>query len=225
MVRYLDSVLTSDPDLPGRFWFYCDQSRQDWDPLRRSKIDYYHQMQQVEMHALAQQVCPVEEQPALVRDAADHIAALSEKHPVLPYCNSSAFFSGQIHLWGLASVIPGMLEAAVVVPERAAAYRAVAEKVLDWILKHAWNGEHFEAILTRDGARVEPRYYMVRSDAWVFNALAAARKHLGDGPWSDVAEKCYQKMEAVDFSGPESHASRKVTRLLLRVYALARGAR
>jgi mannose/cellobiose epimerase-like protein (N-acyl-D-glucosamine 2-epimerase family) len=118
-----------------------------------------------------------------------------------------------------------MLEAAVVVPERAEVYRATADKVLDWILQYAWNGEHFEAILARDGTRVEPRYYMVRSDAWVFNAFAAARKHLGDGPWSDVAQKCYKKMESVDFSGPESHASRKVNRLLLRMCAYAWRAR
>jgi len=48
---------------------------------------------------------------------------------------------------------------------------------------------------------------MVRSDAWVFNTLACATKYLGDGPWVNVAELCFHKMESVDFSGPESHAS------------------
>ncbi len=75
MVRYLNSVLTVDKDMPGRFWYYCDQSRNDWDDLKRSKIDYYHQMQQVEMHSLAQQVCPVEGQINIIRDAVDQIAA------------------------------------------------------------------------------------------------------------------------------------------------------
>ncbi len=111
-----------------------------------------------------------------------------------------------------------MLEAAVAVPERADTYREVARKVMAWVLEHAWNGTHFEAVLASDCSYVKPRHYMVRSNAWVFNALAAAEKHLGDGPWSNIAEICYQKMESVDFSGLESHGSRRTARILLRVY-------
>ena len=223
MVRYLDGVLTAASGMPGRVWFYNDQSRNDLDELRRGKIDYYHQMQQVEMHALAEQAYPAEGQPCLIRDAADHIVAMHEAHPVIPYVNDRRFFKDQVHLWGLASVAPGMLEAAVVVPERREAYHRVAHEVLEWILRHAWNGQHFEAVVEADGRKVEPRRYMVRSDAWVFNALAAAAKHLGDGPWTALLEPCYAKMASVDFSGPESHASTVRSRAVLATLRKLKG--
>lgn len=207
MIRYLEGVLSKDQNLPGRFWYYCDQSRDDLDELKRTKIDYYHQMQQVEVHSLAQQRCSVEMQVQIVRDASDHVVALNKCHLIVPYTNDSRFFKNQIHLWGLSSVVAGMLEASVVLPERAEIYRGVARDVLDWILKYGWNGEHFEAILNNDGSSVEHRAYMVRSDAWVFNALSAASKHFRNEQWNNIAEKCYQKMESVNFSGPESHAS------------------
>ncbi|MBN1505721.1 MAG: hypothetical protein JW955_02685 [Sedimentisphaerales bacterium] len=220
MIRYMESVLTVASDLPGRFWHYWDQSRDDLDSLKRTKIDYYHQMQQVEMHALAEQACPAEGQARIIRDGAGHVVALSERRTIIPYTNDPNLFRGQIHLWGLASVIPGMLEAGVVIPECSTAYRGVARHTLMWVLEHAWNGEYFEAVLERDGAHVQPGGYMVRSDAWVFNALAAAVKYLRDDPWTDIAERCYRKMESVDFSGPESHASRKTARVLLHAYGL-----
>jgi hypothetical protein len=215
MIRYLEAVLSKDQNLPGRFWYYCDQTRNDLDELKRTKIDYYHQMQQVEVHSLAQQRCPLEMHLKIIRNAADHVVALNECHPIVPYTNDSRFFKNQIHLWGLSSVVAGMLEASVVLPKRAEIYRGVARDVLDWILKYGWNGEHFEAILNNDGSPVEHRAYMVRSDAWVFNALSAASKHFRDVQWNNIAEKCYQKMESVDFSGPESHASTPRRRLFV----------
>ena len=218
MVKYLKSVLSVDERLAGRFWYYSDQSRDDLDSLARNKIDYYHQMQQVEMHALAQQVCPIDLQLKIIRDAADHIVALHDLHPIIPYTNNSQFFKGGIHLWGLSSVVSGMLEAAVVIPDQRETYHKVARDVLAWILEHAWNGQYFEAILQENGGKVEPRHYMVRSDAWVLNALAAAAKHLDDGPWNDISRECYEKMESIDFSGPESHASNLRTRMVVAVW-------
>ena len=219
MVRYLRDVLATEADSAGAFWYYCEQSRADLDDVSRRKVDYYHQMQQVEVHALAQQRSPVDEQAAMIRDAADHVAALGEVHRVIPYCNGHAYFKGLVHLWGLSSVVPGMLEAAAAVPDRAEAYRAVALKTLDWILEYGWNGDHFEATLTAEGAPLDHSPYMVRSDAWVFNSLGAAQKEWGEGPWTQIAEACYGRMAAVDFSGPESHASRKLTRALVGAYA------
>ncbi len=207
MLRYLDRVMSRAEDMPGRFWYYCDQSRDDWDEHRRVKIDYYHQMQQVEMHSLAQQLTPESAQERIIRDAADHVAALHERHPIIPYTNDKRYFKDQIHLWGLSSVIPGMLEAGVVLREFRPGYEKVAKDVLEWIRANAWNGSSFEAVLNKDGSRVAPRYYMVRSDAWVFNACASAAKHLGPGAWSDMAETCFATMEKANFSGMESHAS------------------
>jgi hypothetical protein len=218
MVRYLDRVMARADDLPGRFWYYYDQSRTDWDPTRVGKIDYYHQMQQVEMHALAEQASPVPRQAAMVRDAADHVVALHTSRGVVPYTNDPRLFRGKIHLWGLCSVAAGLLEAAVLLDDRRAAYRQVAREVLDWMLRHGFNGQHFEAVLRPDGSRPPRQPYMVRSDAWVFNALAAAAKHLGPGTWHAVANVCYQKMQAVDFSGPESHASTRLAGLVSWLY-------
>jgi hypothetical protein len=222
MIHYLDHVLSKDENSAGRFWYYCDQSRDDLDDLGRSKIDYYHQMQQVEMHGLAQQACPNDLQLNIIRDAADHVVALHERNPVIPYTNNPSLFRGRVHLWGLSSVVSGMLEAAVVIPGRCDVYRDVARNVLDWILTYAWNGHSFEAVLNSDGSRVEPSQYMVRSDAWVFNSMAAASKHMGQGRWLDIAEKCYSRMESVDFSGPESHASNPRTRFVVATLAKIR---
>ena len=63
----------------------------------------------------------------------------------------------------------------------------------------------------------------MRSEAWIFNALAAARKCLGDGPWSAIAEKCYLGMAAADFSGPESHALTRRKRATWFIMSLFRG--
>ena len=207
MVKYLNCKLSKEGNLSGHFWYYCDQSRDDLDEVNRNKIDYYHQMQQVEVHALAQQASPLDLQLRIIREAADHIVALNELNPIIPYTNNPKLFKNQVHLWGLSSIVAGMLEAAVVVPDRSEAYLKVAIEVLDWIVTYAWNGEHFEAILEKDGSHVESIFYMVRSDAWVFNSLAAAVKHIGDDRWQDIAEKCYCKMEHCNFSGPETHAS------------------
>lgn len=221
MVLYLKSVMSSAPDLPGKFWYYNDQSLTnltEMQRMKRTKIDYYHQMQQVEMHALAQQAHSAQSQLDIITDAADLIAALQEKHEVIPYTNSNFYFKGCIHLWGLASVASGMLEASVVVPERKTTYHTVARRVVDWIVQHAWNGEHFVAVLDKTGTAVSCDY-MVRSDAWVFNALAAAQKHLGPGPWTELAENAFLKMDSVDYSGPESHASTRKKRLIVSLYS------
>jgi len=222
MVRYLNGVMSRDENLPGRFWYYSDQSRDDWDERRRDKIDYYHQMQQVEIHSLAQQLCPADEQLALIRDAADHVVALQERDPIVPYTNDPANFKGQIHLWGLSSVVPGLLEAAILLPERADAYRSTAQEVMEWIVTHGWRHSHFADVLKPDGSDAASLWYMVRSDAWVFNAVAAAEKHLGSGSWSPCIEPCYLRMASVNFSGPESHSTCLRRRLATRGLVLAK---
>ena len=123
---------------------------------------------------------------------------------------------GYIHVWGLASLIPGLLEAATLFPDRRDIYQAMAGSTLGWLLDHSWNGEYFYAILNKEG-EVKLPDYMIRSDAWVFNALAAATKHLGSGPWVDIAERCYLSMDVADFSGPETHASNRWKRMANKV--------
>ncbi|MEW5804100.1 MAG: hypothetical protein AB1847_18550 [bacterium] len=205
MVTYMDKVMATDPSLPGRFWYYNDQSRCDLDETKRRKIDYYHQMQQVEMHSLAHQVCPVSVQQRIIRDAADHIVALHERDGVVPYTNSPEFFQGNIHVWGLCSCSSGLLEAAMVIPERKEMYHRVAREIIDWIIKYSWNGRWFTPVLTPEGKPISNNY-MIRSDAWVFNSLAAGIKHLQLKQYEDIAEICFTRMIAAKFSGPETHA-------------------
>ena len=220
MVRYLDSVMSTDRELPGRFWYYSDQIRTDLKERQRNKIDYYHQMQQVEIHSLAQQACGADDQLKIIISAADLIVALQDKYKVVPYTNSDIYVKERIHLWGYVSVASGMLEAAAVVPERKEVYYKVAEKVLNWMLKYGWNDEYFTAILTPQGETTEENQFFVRSNAWVFNTLACAAKHIGDGPWIDIADKCYMRMELADFSGPENHGSGRLARLVCSAYTL-----
>jgi hypothetical protein len=221
MIDYLNSHLSRDASLPGRFWFYSDQSRTDLDAERRAKIDYYHQMQQVEMHSLAEQCAPYEAQLVLIRDAADHVVALHESQPVIPYVRPESFFRDTVHVWGYCSCASGLYEAARVIDDRRDRYRAVAAEIIAWLLEHAWSGEHFYPILSHTGTPLETAY-QVRSDAWVFNAIAGAHLHAGGDELLEVAERCYAKMARCDFSGPESHAS---NRRIRAVHAALKGLR
>lgn len=222
MVEYAHAALQSDPQLPGRFWYYADQSRNDLPAETRNIIDYYHQMQQVELHALAEQALSAAKQKRVIKDASDHILAVHRRHEVLPYTNCQGAADRGIHAWGLASVVPGLLEAARVVAVRAEAYHGAAREIIDWMLAKVWNGEYFIPVLEPDGA-IKESEYGVRSEAWVFNALAAAEKYLGHGAWTPVAEACFARIAAANFSGPEYHASTPWKRAVVAVYKRVRG--
>ncbi len=205
MINYLYMNMSNEQS--GSFWYYYDQKRTDLNTTQKSKIDYYHQMQQVEVHSIAQQMYGNDLQLQIIKNASDFIISKYSQDDILPYTNNPFFFKNQIHIWGLASAISGFLEAAKILPSQKDRYAKVATEILNWIIKHAWNGEYFEAILNRNGTTIDSFPYMVRSDAWVFNAIATYARFFGDGPWVDIADRCYQKMESVDFSGVESHAS------------------
>ncbi len=218
MIRYLSNVMDRTDTRPGRFWYYCDQNM-NLNAWRRGLVDYYHQMQQVEMHAIAQQSSPCAEQRALIADAADYVFDLWRTLPIVPYYNRGG--GKEIHLWGLTSVASGFLEAAAAIPEKATPYLEAARSVTDWIVTHAWNGTSFDDVLRPDGSRVAGRRYMVRSDAWVFNSLAGMRK--GDPSYrrlDTLLEVCCAKMEQADWSGPETHASTFRTRSIGRIVSL-----
>ncbi len=216
LVAYLDSVMSRDPVLPGRFWFYNDQAREDLADDARRKIDYYHQMQQVEVHALAQRTAPLERQKAIILDAADYVVGLARGRAVVPYTNLRA----DIPVWGLVSVAAGLLEAMEVTPGEAhAAYEALVETTVRWVVEHSWNGKFFIPVLHPDGSPLSSRY-MVRSDAWVFAGLAAALCHGTSSVSTDILEACYRRMERRDFSGPESHATDTLCRVQSRMISL-----
>jgi len=207
MVNYLEKSLYASPEFAGRFWYYPVQSRTDMSKEQLNKIDYYHQMQQVEMHSYAQCMISHDAQMKIIEECSDHIVNLSNKFSVIPYTNNSNFFGGHIHVWGFCSVASGLIEAAKLLPDKRNVYVKQATDVIDWIVNNSWNGDFFSPILTKSGEIVGLNEYMVRSDAWVFNALAAYFKDVSrDEKFETILEKCYLKMESCDFSGKESHA-------------------
>lgn len=209
-VRYLDRVSTESDEYAGRFWYYADQDDAALSELQKGKIDYYHQMQQVEMHSIAEQALSAPLQVKMIRDASDHIVAYYWKHQIVPYTPCGRYFGGLIHTWGLCSVASGLLEASKVVPEKAEEYREVASAVGSWLVEKAYRGDgSFVPIMTTDGTAVDRRSY-VRTDAWVFNTMCALEVHLGEGPWSSVIEPVWERLENANFSGIENH-SRPVT--------------
>ena len=216
-IEYLDGEMSRMDGVPGRFWYYADQSRSDLEPVRRKKIDYYHQMQQVEVHSMAQRVAPNARQLRMIKDAVEHVLAIADKNGILPYTNDPYHFRGYIHVWGFASFVSGLLESAELFQDVASTYRRIAETNLRWLISNSWNEEdYFYPVIDSDGEVRESRY-MVRSDAWVFNTLAAATKYIGDGPWADIANRCFRKMEAHRFSGYETHASNSTQRFVRKL--------
>ncbi len=218
-VRYLQRVSSVSDEYPGRFWHYADQDDPNVSERQKGKIDFYHQMQQVEMHSIAEQAMSAPGQLQLIQDAADHIVGYYQKHGTVPYTPCGKYFGGLIHTWGFCSVASGLLEAAKVIPDRAGAYREVAAGVGSCLVEKAYRGDgRFVPIMTKDGTAVDRRSY-VRTDAWVFNTMCALETHLGEGPWSSVIEPVWMRMERADFSGVENHsrpASGKVFFSVLR---------
>lgn len=213
MIRYLKSVMVTDPEMPGSYWHYSDQSRTDLTEAGRKKIDYYHQMQQVEMHSEAQLVLPDEAQLELIESATEHVFALQNDSGLIPYLNSEK----DIHLWGYCSCASGLLMASLLFKEHADRYRSAAGKVVTWIVKYAWNGQYFYPVVDWSGNAVDRRFY-VRSDAWVFNTLAlSCETGLNNNDLLDICEESYRSMEKCDFSGIENHASNRRIRIFLQL--------
>lgn len=206
MVNYLYNQL-SDSAI-GKYWYYNDQSRSDLTVLARNKIDYYHQMQQVEIHGYAQQVKPNSVQEKLIEAACDHVMSIQNRDGSIPYTNDpESYFAGNIHTWGFSSAISGFIKGSELIKDKADNYLDAALKALDYLIDNAWNGDYFEAVLNDNGEKYSYSPYMVRSDAWIFNALAESYNTLSYEGLDDIIEKTFCKMEEVDFSGPESHAS------------------
>jgi hypothetical protein len=214
MNRYLYDVMTSVPGAPGRFWYYSDQSRNDLTLLQREKIDYYHQMQQVEMHAMAELKLHSSIQPELIEGASEHVAWKQDDAGLIPYTNRKEHFGGDLHLWGLCSCAAGFLMAGKVLSAQSAVYRARAERIYAWMYRTAWNGRYFFPIVSPSGAATDARYY-VRSDAWVFNAFSlAVLEGIEKDKYIGVCEKCFLRMARKGFSGIENHATCTRTKIV-----------
>lgn len=210
MIRYLSDSMHSDEDRKGKFWYYSVQDRVDLTPEAKAKVDYYHQMQQVEMHAIAQKKSPNAIQEAMIEAATDHVLDQQRKDGSIPYLNTPQ----DIHVWGLCSCSSGFLLASDFIDSKSEMYQNAAKGVIEYIIDHSWNGRFFVPILGKDREIIDNNYY-VRSDAWVFNALSLAlSKKISPKVTLDICEKSFQKMADNNFSGGENHASSPTKRFV-----------
>ncbi|WP_111672223.1 hypothetical protein [Algoriphagus litoralis] len=213
MVVYLESVMSSDQHGLGKFWFYSDQMRDDLSEEALNKIDYYHQMQQVEAHCESQFVKPTDEQRRIIASASIHVSSKQEDDGKIPYLNKRT----DIHLWGYCSCASGFLLAGKVVEDMNEEFRNRARLIYAWIEKYSWNGKYFFPIVSHRNQIVDNSFY-VRSDAWVFNSFAlAVKENIEYDKYYSICELSYQAMSAADFSGPENHASNRSKRLYIYV--------
>lgn len=213
-ISYLDGSLENVGQPKLALWPYHELKYRSIDELGCYKIDYYHQMQQVEVHSIAERYFPVAEQLHLIKKTADSIYQIANSHGVLPYTNKYKGCPNTIHIWGLASVVSGFLAAGQIVEKQRERYNSIAERELNWILSNSWNGEYFRPIVQNDGSTFWMDRYMVRSDAWVFNAIASHRLYSGPNDLERIAEKVFLKADYEDYSGYETHASNARTRLV-----------
>ncbi len=221
MIKYLDQKLIKNQNYAGRCWFYYDQERTDIIKEKKNKIDYYHQMQQVEMHCYSQFVAPHKAQLSIIRDASLYVIDVFEKEKIVPYTNNSNDFGGNIHLWGFSSILPAVIQAKKILTEELKGSEELCKFTLDFILDKGWNGKSFYAEVNRDGIGVEADY-MVRSDSWVFNSLATylcfSKNDYRKEEIIEVLDICYNTMANVNFSGLESHASTLKTRVVGKTF-------
>lgn len=217
MNNYLYSTLSSLPDQPGSFWFYSDQSRNDLTEMQREKIDYYHQMQQVEMHVIAELNISSKKQIDIIREATQHVAYKQNENGVIPYLNTIT----PIHVWGFCSCASGFIYASKVLKEKQNEYINRAIKILEWLEEYSWNRNYFYAIVSEDGQIKDKRFY-VRSDAWVFNTFALAVKEgINEVEYLDICDRSFLKMQSVNFSGIENHASNRRIRTVIKILQTA----
>ncbi|MFH0755884.1 MAG: hypothetical protein V2B15_01180 [Bacteroidota bacterium] len=216
MNKYLFHVLSASTGMPGKFWYYSDQGRSDLTESQRTKTDYYHQMQQVEMHAVAELCLSSPLQKEMIRLASEHVAYLQEPDGLVPYVNTENHFE-HIHLWAYCSCASGFIMAGKIMERERPEYNERAVRVLNWILDHSWNGDYFYPIVAKDGQVVDSNFY-VRSDAWVFNTFSlAVREGLNPEQYLGICEKVYSSLGKADFSGIENHASGKRIRVARRI--------
>ncbi|QZT37224.1 hypothetical protein K5X82_18665 [Halosquirtibacter xylanolyticus] len=210
MINYLYHNMHSDEDLEDeKFWYYNVSKESD-------KIDYYHQMQQVEVHSIANSFMPSDVQEKIIKQASRFIHKKCQSSgSIINYTNDSSF-SNRIHVWGLCSVASGLVHASAYEDDLSISYKDEAVRIWQFIINKSWNGQYFSPILENNGDVYDSRFY-VRSDSWVFNSLASFYCISGKDPFLlRIINDSYRKMEECSFSGIENHASSMQRRLVLK---------
>ncbi len=206
-IKFLHNRLNSSHDNMGKFWYYFVQDDNSSSNHQRDKVDFYHQMQQVEVHAYAELNFPSKDQKTIVQLASDFVLHKQNELGLIPYTNSKEYFGSEIHLWGFSSCAAGFIMASKSIINKSNEYRQCASKILDWIKKNAWNGNYFYNIVPTDGIILDKRLY-VRSEAWVFSVFSlAVKENISFDVYLDICEKSYNTILHADFSGIENHAT------------------
>jgi len=200
----------------GKFWYYNDQSRSDLSDHKKNKIDYYHQMQQVEVHSESEFLNSNKYQKGIIIEASKHVADLQDLEGKVSYYNTKS----DIHLWGFCSCASGFILASKIDVNKKEEYIYRARKIYDWILKYSWNGNYFYPIISHKNKVLDHRFY-VRSDAWIFSSFClAVINGINPTEYLNICEKSYQKMKYNNFSGIENHASNSRKRLSNKVITM-----
>ncbi|WP_143475895.1 hypothetical protein [Pseudoalteromonas sp. EB27] len=222
---YLLNSLTSGKH--GDFWFYNDQERTDLSTLKREKIDYYHQAQQLEVHCIAEQYQSNQNQNEIIKRSWKILSFMAVKYNGrVPYTNSDIYFRGHYHLWGLASIASALstCKKFVSIEEHPAITNALFN-VANFITEKAWSGEFFHAVLDKNEKPLTELPFMPRSDAWV---VASLSKVVADSAKFDetMLEKVitsYESIKKCDFSGPENHSVDFKKKLVINLYKFKNG--
>jgi len=213
MNNYLFHVMSTFQNQSGKFWYYSDQTRTDLNNSQRNKIDYYHQMQQVEVHGIAELCVTSPFQNEIIISASDHVAFKQDHNGLIPYYNTES----DVHIWGYCSCANGFIMASKFNSVKREEYIERARKILNWITEYSWNGVYFYPIISKNGLVKDNNFY-VRNDAWVFNTFALAIKEGIIDPLDiTICEKNFDKMESANFSGIENHATNSRIRLINKI--------
>jgi len=217
MSRYLIRNIHKNEEY-GYIWYYNDQNRTDIDDIKKNKIDFYHQAQQIEMHCLyffSQDKVQLGQAVERIVSTFMSLVELSEKNTILPYANENVHFGNNIHVWGLSSFISAYVGIRNYLnTEQQKKAEKQIKKTISWLFETSLSCNYFVPVLNETGRVFDPRY-MVRSDAWVINSIV---NYLVSYDTNDTElkrlELVFERMKSADFSGIENHASNKRVRFM-----------
>ncbi|MBS8240735.1 hypothetical protein DYI22_09450 [Marinobacter lipolyticus] len=181
------------------------------DVYTKEKIDNYHALQQAEVHLISNDIYKSELQERIALEVVSYIYSLYATQ-IVPYYNRDQYSGGFHQTWGYVSVISVFSHPLVrsKFPKSDDIVNRHISLLNDLLLPSGYYADAFSL----DG-RIIDHGYMVRSEAWIFSALAASLKTSSTQD-TDVLERLevmYDMMSNEEFSGYESHALSKRKRI------------
>ncbi len=213
--RFINSKIELCEGEETAFWPYFDQKSDIPSKELKDKVDFYHQMQQIEMHTIGPLADKFTNSTALW-SLYEHVRLKQDEYGYIPYANHSKYFGENAHLWGLVSFVTASLRLTHIAKDEIMKDRikSSAVKTMEWVIDKGWNGEYFWGVVNKNGTPVGYKGYLPRSDAWVFNALSLCQVELGEGPWTPLLDVVYKKLASCNYSGRENHSRNLRTTIL-----------